>query len=150
MSLVSPVGSSGSSPDKAAFQARTLLNRLDSLTLTVGQGAEGLDVESLDVHSTQTEIAQLQPLFQALLQAIEQAELASADRQRIRPFQTEGHRRLRLLGVAAMQLRSAKRPETLVRVRSQLQAHLTQLHSFIQGIADVLGEGGVQDVGSGD
>lgn len=131
MSLVPPVGSSGSTSGTAAFQVRALLNVLDLLTLAVSEG-----VESLNVQSIQSEASQLQPLFQSLLQALDHAELA--DRQRIGPFQTEAHRRLRLLGVAVMQLRSAKRPETLVRVRSQLQDHLTQLQSFVQGIADVL------------
>ncbi|MEL6814510.1 MAG: hypothetical protein AAFP03_06825 [Cyanobacteria bacterium J06598_3] len=133
MSLVPPVGSPGSGSERAVSQVRALLNVLESLTLAVSQGAESLDVQCI-----QAEIARLQPSFQSLLQAVEQAELADADRQQIRPLQTEAHRRLRLLGVAAMQLRSAKRSERLAKVRSQLQDHLTQLQAFIQGIAAVL------------
>lgn len=136
MSLVPPVDPSASSSDIAASQVRAFLNVLDMLTLALSQDNEGLKVGSI-----QSEIAQLQPLFQSMLQDLDRADLAPVARQRIRPFQTEAHRRSRLLGVAAMQLRSAKQPETLVRVRSQLQEHLTQLQSFIQGIADVLGDG---------
>jgi len=81
-------------------------------------------------------ISQLQHQFQAIIAAAEAACLDPQIEQRIRPSLTEGHRRLRLAGIAAMQLRTAKQPASVEKQRSLIQAHLSQLQQFARAIAD--------------
>ena len=80
-------------------------------------------------------ITQLQLEFQTIIASLNQISLNPEVEQRLRPCQTEGHRRLQLLGVGAMRLRTAKKPETIVSVRSQIEDHLTQLQKFVDAMA---------------
>lgn len=113
-------------------QVSVFLRSLDDLSTALSKHTETL--EAVDVQQRAT---QLQQSFPKLLQQLtETTTLEPAAHQRLRPYQTEAHRRLRLLSVEAMKLRTAKQPETLEKVRSQLQEHLTQLTKFIQAIAD--------------
>ncbi|MGB3301048.1 MAG: hypothetical protein WBA76_22490 [Phormidesmis sp.] len=89
-----------------------------------------------DAIALQKQAMQLQQQFQKIVAAIAITPLDVATEQRLRPYQTEAHRLLRLAGVAAMKLKAAKQPETLTKGRSQLTAQLTQLQPFAQAIAD--------------
>lgn len=80
-------------------------------------------------------IAQLQLEFQKIITGLNQVGLTPEVEQRLRPCQTEGHRRLQLLGVGAMRLQAAKKAETIVSVRSQIEDHLTQLQKFVDAMA---------------
>ncbi len=60
------------------------------------------------------------------------AELAIE--REIQSYQTEAHRRLRLIGIEAMKLRTARQPITISRGRSQLISHLHQLSQFVQAM----------------
>ena len=91
--------------------------------------------QSID-QSIDQSINQLQRQFQEIIAAAEAACIDPQIEQRVRPFLTEGHRRLRLAGIAAMQLRTAKQPVTVKKQRSLIQAHLSQLQQFAQAIAD--------------
>ena len=100
------------------------------------------DIQQLqtDVRGDRTTVPQrvtkLQAEFRQIVASISQADLTPEVEQRLRPCQTEGHRRLRLLGIEAMRLRTAKQAETVERVRSQLEDHLTQLEKFVEAIAN--------------
>lgn len=85
-----------------------------------------------------SQLAQLQSRFQSIVTAIAEADIELAVEQRLRPFQTEAHRRLRLLSLELMKLPMAKQPETLARSQSNIQDHLTQLQRFLQAMADEL------------
>lgn len=80
-------------------------------------------------------IAQLQSDFQGIVTRLNQVSLTPEIEQRLRPCQTEGHRRLQLLGVGAMRLRTARQAETVLNVRSQLEEHLVQLQKFVEAMA---------------
>jgi len=83
-------------------------------------------------------IARLQLEFQEIITSLNQVNLAPEIEQRLRPCQTEGHRRLQLLGVGAMRLRTAKQAETVEKVRSQIEGNLTQLQKFVEAMASDL------------
>lgn len=89
-----------------------------------------------DASAVQKQAIQLQQHFQTIVAAIAITPLDLHKEQRLRPYQTEAHRLLRLMGVEAMRLKTAKQPETLAKGRSQLTTQLTQLQSFAQAIAD--------------
>jgi hypothetical protein len=84
----------------------------------------------------QQQVVQLQEHFQQLVTMLAAADLSGDQLQRLRPYQTEAHRLLRLMGVVALKLRAAKRIETWDQQRSQLNIQLNQLQSFAQAIAD--------------
>ncbi|MEM9090874.1 MAG: heterocyst frequency control protein PatD [Cyanobacteria bacterium P01_F01_bin.53] len=124
--------SSDSGSGDVVEQVSVFLRSLEDLSASFSKNTEALEAFAL-----QQQTAQLQQTFPKLLQQLtETTTLEPAAHQRLRPYQTEAHRRLRLLSVEAMKLRTVKQPETLEKVRSQLQDHLTQLTKFIQAIAD--------------
>ncbi|MGC1307797.1 MAG: hypothetical protein WA885_11245 [Phormidesmis sp.] len=84
----------------------------------------------------QQQVARFQSQFQKTLAAIAETDFPPTVEQRLRPLQTEAHRRSRLLGIEAMKLKTARSPETLTTVRSQIKAHLQPLRQFVQAIAD--------------
>jgi hypothetical protein len=86
----------------------------------------------------QQQVVQLQQHFQQLVTMLAAADLSGDQLQRLRPYQTEAHRLLRLMGVVALKLRAAKRIETWDQQRSHLASQLNQLQSFAQAIADEL------------
>ncbi len=77
----------------------------------------------------------MQPRFQEIIRAVESAALPPAVEQKLRPYQTEAHRRLRLLSIEGMKLKTARAPETVAQVRSQLKTHLDQLEQFAIAMA---------------
>ena len=85
-------------------------------------------------------VIQLQPVFQEIVARLAEAGFTPSVEQRLRPLQTEGHRRLKLAGIAAMRLQTAKRVETVLAVRAQINEHLLQLQKFLVAIADELGD----------
>ena len=72
-------------------------------------------------------LRQLQNQFQAIISAVNSGDIESKAEQSLMSYQTEAHRRLRLMSVAAMRLQTARQPQTVERVRSQLKEHLKQL-----------------------
>ena len=82
------------------------------------------------------QLTKLQRQFQQIIEAFEATHIDPQVEQRLRPFLTEGHRRLRLAGVEAMRLRAAKQPAAIEKQRSHIQAHLDQLQKFVRVIAD--------------
>lgn len=84
------------------------------------------------------QLLQCQPLFQEIVAQLANADLTSVVEQRIRPAQTEAHRLLRLMGVDAMRLAAAKKPETKDKLRSQLLTQTERLQGFLQVIADAM------------
>ena len=81
------------------------------------------------------QVAQLQLEFQKIVASLNDVNLTPEKEQRLRPCQTEGHRRLQLLGVGAMRLRTAKQSKTIMSVRSQIDNNLTQLQKFVEAMA---------------
>lgn len=86
--------------------------------------------------AVQTQMIQLQQHFQKIIAAIAITPIDSEREQRLRPYQTEAHRLLRLVSLEAMKLKTAKRPETIAKGRSQLITQLNQLQPFAQAIAE--------------
>ena len=91
-------------------------------------------------HKMPQRVTKLQVEFQQIVASLAQANLTPEVEQRLRPCQTEGHRRLRLLGIEAMRLRTAKQAETVERVRSQIEDHLAQLEKFVEAMANEMGD----------
>jgi metal-responsive CopG/Arc/MetJ family transcriptional regulator len=87
----------------------------------------------------QKQIVQLQQHFQQILkliaEAVLQGVLQGEHEQRLRSYQTEAHRLLRLMGIAALKLRTAKQLETWEQQRSHIETLLAQLQPFAQAIA---------------
>ncbi len=115
------------------LQAEIASETVSDTALTAGDRPSP---ESTSQQTVGQSLSQLQQQFQEIIAAAEAARLNPQIEQRIRPFLTEGHRRLRLAGIAAMQLRTAKQPATVEKQRSLIQAHLSQLQQFAQAIAD--------------
>jgi len=78
----------------------------------------------------------LQAQFQEILEVTTADDMDPQVEARLRPLQTEAHRRLRLLTIEATRLQTAKQPVTLEKSRSQFNAHLDALLQFAQGIAN--------------
>lgn len=110
---------------------------LPSVGPDAGRLTEGSAKHPLpDKAAIQRQVTQLQQQFQQILVMIANADLDPAIEQRLRPHQTEAHRRSRLLGIEAMRLQAAKQTATIERQRSQVEAHANQLQKFVQAIAD--------------
>ncbi len=94
------------------------------------------EVSSFNDSAVQRQTIQLQQHFQRIVAAIAITPIDPEREQRLRPYQTEAHRLLRLMGVEAMKLKTAKQPETLAKGRSQITTQLNQLQPFAQAITD--------------
>lgn len=144
---------SSSSPSQVLGPLLELFTTFDGLLgvlLTVVE--EDTSSESLSsptVENRQTEfdgawvsqqVAELSAQFQKILSTIASTNLTPQTEQQIRPYQTEAHRRLRLLSIEAMRLRTAKQPQTIEKGRSQLSAHLTQIQQFVQAMIAALSD----------
>lgn len=79
-------------------------------------------------------LSQLQNQFQAIISAVDSSDIDPKAEQSLMSYQTEAHRRLRLMTVEAMRLRTARQPQTVERVRSQLKDHLSQVQQFVQAM----------------
>lgn len=77
---------------------------------------------------------QLQTQFQEILAIVTTDDINPQTEARLRPLQTEAHRRLRLLSMEATKLKTAKQPATIEKTRSQLTRHLASLMQFAQAI----------------
>ena len=86
-----------------------------------------------DISLSQALLA-LQNQFQAIVSSASQADIDPKAEQSLMSYQTEAHRRLRLLQVEAMRLQTARQPETIERVRSQIGEHLNQVQQFAQAM----------------
>lgn len=114
-----------SSPEALAEAVRSLLKDIQQLQT---------DIQN-DSATVPPRVMKLQAEFQQIVASLSQANLTPEVEQRLRPCQTEGHRRLRLLGIAAMRLRTAKQVKTIEQVRSQIEDHLIQLEKFVRAMA---------------
>jgi len=112
----------------------TLLSALQSTPLQSAT-APSSDEELALPDSVWRQSNQLQQQFQEILATIDNNDLEPAVEMQLRPLQTESHRRLRLLIIEAMRLRTAKQPATVEKTRSQLSAHVSQLLQFAQAMA---------------
>lgn len=86
--------------------------------------------------SVSQSVAHLHQQFQAIIAAFEAAHINPQTEQQIRPFLTESHRQLRLAGIEAMRLQTAKQAATVEKQRSLIQSHLAQLQKFASAIAN--------------
>ena len=124
--------------DRLCHLARVFLEELSELQKEVISSAEA--ESSFNASAAQTQMIQLQQHFQKIIAAIAITSTyprSDPEReQRLRPYQTEAHRLLRLMGIEAMKLKTAKQPKTIAKGRSQLTAQLNQLQPFAQAIAD--------------
>ena len=118
------------SPSHLCNQIQSLQQNLSELHALLSKNTDP------DAAAVQRQAVQLQQQFQQILAAIAETDLTPAVEQRLRPHQTEAHRRLRLLGIEAMRLQAAKQAATVERQRSQIQAHTQALQQFIQAMAD--------------
>ncbi len=113
-----------------------LCDQMKVLVCLLSELSASLAADSLNASTIQQQQAQLQKQFQSILATIVNTDIPPLVERQLRPYQTEAHRRLRLLGIEAMRLRTAKQPATLERQRSQLQTHLSELQKFVQAMAD--------------
>lgn len=110
--------------------------QVKALVRLLSELSASLAADLLDTNAIQQQQLQLQGQFQTMLATVASADIDPAVERQLQPHQTEAHRRLRLLGIEAMRLRTAKQPATLERQRSQLQTHLSELQKFVQAMAD--------------
>ena len=78
---------------------------------------------------------QLLPQFLEILELLDTTERSLTARQQIQTYQTEAHRRLRLLQPEAMRLRTARQKATLDKGCAQLLAHVCEIEKFVAAIA---------------
>ncbi|MEL6259588.1 MAG: heterocyst frequency control protein PatD [Cyanobacteria bacterium J06626_6] len=116
---------------KLCEQIRVFNESLEILNQSLDQ-AISTTAETLPIES---HLSQLRAQFQQIIADLADTDIELGIEQRTRSYQTEAHRRLRLLGVEAMRLRTAKDPVRSAAVRSQLQDHLDQLRQFTAAIA---------------
>jgi hypothetical protein len=127
-----------------------LLSQLDELQRAIASIAIAPDTdfasykataETASTPSSFSEgVTQLQRQFQGLIAMLSDDNgLTVQVEQRIRPYQTEAHRLLRLLGVDSLRWQAAKQPATVESLRSRLAQQLSQLQAFVQAIANELG-----------
>ncbi len=118
-------------------QFNTFLRSLSKLQQTIDLAST--DLEATAINQICEQVNSLQQQFQPILAAIEGVTgggaIAPAAIQRIRGYQTEAHRRLRLISIESMRLRTARRPILIERGRSQLLLHLDQLQQFTQAMS---------------
>ena len=114
--------------------AQEFLENLSRLQKEVAASAEAGSFG--DANAVKTQTIQLQQHFQKIIAAIAITPTDSAKEQRLRPYQTEAHRLLRLIGLEAMKLKTAKQAATIAKGRSQLTTQLNQLQPFAQAIAN--------------
>ena len=122
------------SPSRLCDRVQSLLEGLKELHILLE--ADTVAPRPPDAVAVQRQVVQLQQRLRQILAMIAETDLTPAIEQRLRPHQTEAHRRSRLLGIEAMRLQAAKQTATIERQRSQLQAHTQALQQFIQVIAD--------------
>jgi len=95
---------------------------------------------SLDVEQI-SQLSKLLPTqFQEIIAGLSDGQLNPTVEQQISTYQTEAHRRLRLIGIEAMRLRTARQPANISRVCAQLSEHLTQLQQFVQAMQAAVSE----------
>lgn len=123
-------------PSRLCEQLQSLLCRLNELYTLLGSAFRESTPLSPSAVTFQRQVTQLQQQFQQILAIIASLDLDPAVEQRLRPHQTEAHRRSRLLGIEAMRLQTAKQPATINRQRSQVEDHVKQLQKFVQAMAD--------------
>lgn len=114
--------------------AQVFLELLSGLQKEVVSSSEA--GSSFNASAVLAQTTQLQQHFQKIVAAIAITPIDPKREQRLRPYQTEAHRLLRLMGIEAMKLKTAKQPETIAKGRSQLTMQLHQLQPFAQAIAD--------------
>jgi hypothetical protein len=114
------------------------LKEVGGLQAAIPSDTEAIPASGLTLNAVavQQQVVQLQQHFQQIVGLISEAGLDLACEQRLRPYQTEGHRLLRLMGVAALKLRATKQPETLAQQQQLIVDQLARLQLFAQAIAD--------------
>ena len=118
-------------------EVRSLLNDVKNIQSDLDLSQKTSQVADGD-KTLSNKIVQLQLKFQKVLVSLSEANLSPEVERQIRPCQTEGHRRLKLAGIAAMRLKTARQAETILEVRSQITEHLAQLQPFVESMAQTL------------
>lgn len=114
-------------------QSEEQLTRHHSESLRNSTETVGLDRKAIELVWQQS--TDLLPHFLEILEKLESADIAPQTEQQIRPYQTEAHRRLRLIKVEAMRLRTARQPMTVRKSYEQLTNHVAALQQFAEAIA---------------
>lgn len=114
-------------------EVRSLLNDIQSALSALEDEARKNEDRTVPAR-----IVQLQSSFQKIVVSVAEFGLTPTVEQRLRPLQTEGHRRLKLAGIAGMRLKAAKQAETIATVEAQISEHLLQLQKFVEAMADEL------------
>ena len=107
---------------------RSLLNDVCNLQAEIAENAQ----------AAPSRVVRLQTQFQAIVARLSESDFAPAVERQLRPLQTEGHRQLKLAGIAAMRLKAAKQPTTVTATQSQVIEHLSQLQNFLEAMANEL------------
>lgn len=107
---------------------RSLLNDLHSLQAEIAK----------DSQAASSQVVRLQPQFQWIVTNLSESDFTPVVERRLRPLQTEGHRQLKLAGIAAMRLKAARQPSTVTSTQSQVIEHLSQLEKFLESMASEL------------
>ncbi|MEM8501533.1 MAG: hypothetical protein AAF716_00085 [Cyanobacteria bacterium P01_D01_bin.1] len=113
-----------------------LKNQLDEWVRSLHSIQQIIKDESGNIAMLLQRTNAVQSQFQEIIEATSLADLPLPIEQKMRPYQTEAHRRLRLLSVASMKLKTARAPDTVAQVRSQLEAHLEQIEQFAIAMAN--------------
>ena len=95
-------------------------------------------VASTSTANAPVQVMQLQQQFLQVIEAIAATSLSESQSVQLRPCQTEAHRRLRLLGVDVMKLKTAKQAETRAAAHRQIVAHLEEIRAFAQKMTQIL------------
>ena len=114
-------------------EVRSLLNDVQTIQSDLESDRIKEDAKTLS-----NKIIQLQQKFQEIVASLSQTNLPPAVERQLRPCQTEGHRRLKLAGIAAMRLKTAKQDKTILNMRSQITEHLAQLQLFVEAMVKAL------------
>ncbi len=116
-------------------QFQSILSVLSAAASSESASSESASSESASSESASSESASSES---ASSESADLEAIAPAVAQRIQPYQTEAHRRLRLIVIESMRLRTARSPASIDRGCSQLLRHLNQLQQFTQAmIAEV-------------
>ena len=94
-------------------EVRSLLNDVKNIQSDLDLSQKTSQVADGD-KTLSNKIVQLQLKFQKVLVSLSEANLSPEVERQIRPCQTEGHRRLKLAGIAAMRLKTARQAETIL------------------------------------
>ncbi|MEL6551910.1 MAG: heterocyst frequency control protein PatD [Cyanobacteria bacterium J06621_11] len=120
--------------DQLASFEQLLIQLKRQLQTSVQEQPTSPPTMNADAQAVSQSLRQLQNQFQAIISAVDSGDIDPKAEQSLMSYQTEAHRRLRLMTIEAMRLQTARQPQTVERVRSQLKDHLSQVQQFVQAM----------------